>query len=86
LFVQERGTHLPLIKTALRLEESEAWRDSARYPMGAVLTDEQGGAWVILRDLSQSGRPGAQALRIKGLFEEARKAEQRRQTRSLRLG
>jgi LexA-binding, inner membrane-associated putative hydrolase len=90
LFTQERGADRPLIQTALRLEESATWRGTARYPVGELRADAQGGAWVILRDLAERGRPWAAALRwrfyfppaevqrIESLFEEARKAERRR--------
>ncbi len=79
----------PLVQTSLRLTESEAWRKTARHPLGRIEAESDGGAWVELSDAAEEGRPWDRPLRwrhrfppeevtrIRALFEAAERAERR---------
>jgi membrane-bound metal-dependent hydrolase YbcI (DUF457 family) len=58
----------PLVRTAMRLEQSATWRKTARLPLGTVEPEPDGSAWVELRDAAEAGRPWDEALRWRYRF------------------
>ena len=58
----------PLVRTAMRLEQSTTWRRYARLSLGTVEPLPDGGAWVELRDAAEGGRPWDQRLRWRHNF------------------
>ena len=58
----------PLVRTAMRLEQSATWRRTARLPLGTVEAEPDGAAWVELRDAPEGGRPWDPALRWRYRF------------------
>lgn len=58
----------PLVRTAMRLEQSATWRRTARLPLGTVEPGPDGAAWVELRDAAEGGRPWDAMLRWRYRF------------------
>ncbi len=87
--IPEQEPDHPLVRTALALEASRAFRSWARLPLGRVTPLPDGGATVELRDATREGAPWEESLRwrvhfsaeevvrIRHLFEEEARLEGR---------
>lgn len=64
----DQAPNHPLVQTAFKLDQSQAWLDWARHPVGTVQPEADGGAWVELRDVAEARRPWDEALRWRHRF------------------